>query len=283
MLIFLILSSARSYGEGEDLSLEAEIAKVGKEISRLYAKMQKTKIKDDYEGIRQTVLKHLKKANRLKEQLAKLQIEEERLRQLQELVQKEQVQTQEAVSVKAQTQEAKSLSPQEEPVQQVLTPEAVSPEQVQILETLVKTQVPTQEILPLAQKQETQEKKKGRFMLQGGLGGGVFMTGIHYLLSQNNYFDLSTGVGYAIGNAYNIKKAEVTAGLKFGNRIIGAELTYANYSEDVIQVPGLSGVYIKRGGGVGSGIFVSMPLWGLQARIGYNTTLGIVFDAGFSL
>lgn len=88
------------------------------------------------------------------------------------------------------------------------------------------------------------------FSVQGeaACGGGVVELG--YSRPVNPGFDIMAGLGYGIGNQYNIML--VDAGLVWKSNpafYAGLSIDYANYSERVADIVGLPSV-IEKGGGL---------------------------------
>ena len=132
------------------------------------------------------------------------------------------------------------------------------------------------------EKQKEIITAKNEFVLRGGLGGGAFMLGINYLYHIKGNFSLSPGIGYGMGNQLGIIKGELEGIFKYGQGFAGIDLTYANYSENVTDVPGLSGATLSKGARTGIGIVAGVPIGIFQARAGLNTALGLILDANFS-
>ena len=65
-----------------------------------------------------------------------------------------------------------------------------------------------------------------------------------------------------------------------GANYIGLELSYAGYSNDVVNVPGLSGTTTS---GIGLGIIAGTNVGPVRLGVGYNTILGLRADVGYRL
>ena len=115
--------------------------------------------------------------------------------------------------------------------------------------------------------------------VKGGLAGGAGLVAADFMMPMGPIF-LGGEVGYAIGNNFGVIDAGVKGIYSFGGPFAGLEISYAGYSKDVTQVPGLSGT-IKAG--IGVGLLGGMVFGPVQACVGYNTALGLRADAGYRL
>ncbi len=115
------------------------------------------------------------------------------------------------------------------------------------------------------------------FQLSGGYGGGAVIIGGGYSIPIAA-FDLEIGAGYGIGNKYSIVAAGVAGVMPLGNFCIGLEGGMADYSENVENIPGISG-QIDKGSKTGFGVFAGTNLGIVSARIGYNSALGVTATA----
>jgi len=115
--------------------------------------------------------------------------------------------------------------------------------------------------------------------VKGGLAGGAGLIAADFMMPVGPIY-LGAEVGYAIGNNFGIIDAGVKGIYSLGNPFIGLEISYAGYSKDVTNVPGLSGT-IKSG--VGVGIIGGTTMGPIQLGVGYNTALGARADAGYRL
>lgn len=115
--------------------------------------------------------------------------------------------------------------------------------------------------------------------VKGGLAGGAALIAADFMMPVGPMY-LGGEAGYAIGNNFGIIDAGVKGIYSFGGPFAGLEISYAGYSKDVTQVPGLSGT-IKAG--VGVGLLGGMVFGPVQACVGYNTALGLRADAGYRL
>lgn len=119
---------------------------------------------------------------------------------------------------------------------------------------------------------------RGRgFQLSAGYGGGAGIIGAGYYIPIAAV-DLEIGAGYGIGNKYSILTAGVAGVMPLGNFCVGLEGGMANYSENVENIPGISG-QIDKGSKAGVGIFAGTKLGMISARIGYNSALGLTAGA----
>ena len=115
--------------------------------------------------------------------------------------------------------------------------------------------------------------------IKGGLAGGAGLIAADFTMPVGPIY-LGAEAGYAIGNNFGILDAGIKGIYSFGKPFIGLEISYAGYSKDVKDVPGLSGT-IKSG--VGVGIIGGTIMGPIQFGIGYNTTLGVRADAGYRI
>jgi hypothetical protein len=80
--------------------------------------------------------------------------------------------------------------------------------------------------------------------------------------------------GMALGNQYSVVIIDIDGKISFGSRYLGLGFTYANYSETVADIPGISG-NIDKGGKFGVDIFGGIPLdKQLNLQAGINTAIG---------
>jgi len=115
--------------------------------------------------------------------------------------------------------------------------------------------------------------------VKGGLAGGAGLVAAEILMPMGPGF-IGAEAGYAIGNNFGILDAGIKGIYSFGNPYVGLEISYAGYSKDVTNVPGLSGT-IKSG--VGVGIIGGTTIGQIQFGLGYNTILGARADAGYRI
>lgn len=111
------------------------------------------------------------------------------------------------------------------------------------------------------------------WLLTGGFGGGAGLLKIGYTLPVRN-FNLTGDLGYALGNSFSVMVGDIQGVFGIGSNRLGVELTAANYSKSVTNVPGISG-NIDQGTKIGAGIFFGMPLRGVMLQAGYNSALGL--------
>lgn len=125
---------------------------------------------------------------------------------------------------------------------------------------------------------------KPYFLISAGLGGGALMIqgSYNHPLTQN--FFLGGGAGYAMGkdNSYNVVKAGLQGLYNFEPIFLGAEASYVKYSDNVTEVPGLSGT-ITSEDKFGFGIIVGTEFKPITIQAGYNTALGITADVGYKI
>ena len=128
-------------------------------------------------------------------------------------------------------------------------------------------------------KMEAAPVQQKMLTVKGGLAGGAGLIAAEILMPMGPGF-LGAEAGYAIGSNFGIIDAGVKAVYSMGNPYVGLEVSYAGYSKDVTNVPGLSGT-IKSG--VGVGIIGGTMLGPVRIGVGYNTVLGVRADAGYRL
>lgn len=121
--------------------------------------------------------------------------------------------------------------------------------------------------------------EKKCLVLKSGLAGGACLLAAEYLMPMGPV-KVGGEAGYAIGNSFGIIDAGVKVLYSMGAPFVGLEVSYAGYSKDVKQVPGLSGT-IKAG--AGAGLVAGMVFDPFQVQVGYNTALGVRADAGYRI
>jgi len=115
-------------------------------------------------------------------------------------------------------------------------------------------------------------------LIYGGGAGGVGFDFIRPINQDNNF---RLGIGYLQGNQYNVLCAGLAGIRAFGNRYAGLGVTYAGYSENVADIPGLSGT-VTQGGHVGLDLFTGVNLTDDKAlEVGYSSALGFTGRAVF--
>ncbi len=115
--------------------------------------------------------------------------------------------------------------------------------------------------------------------IKGGLAGGADLIGADFLMPVGPVY-LGGEAGYAIGNQFGIIDLAGKVVYSLGMPFVGLEVSYAGYSKDVTNVPGLSGT-IKSG--IGIGLIGGTSISNIQLTAGYNTILGLKADAGYRL
>lgn len=122
------------------------------------------------------------------------------------------------------------------------------------------------------------------WLAEGGYGGGALQLGGGYRFPFRN-LKLVAKLDFGMGNEYTTVTAGLRAVFPVGPDFAGAELGVVDYSETVTDIPGVSG-NIERGMQFGFGVFagrpVELPFAKLDARIAYNTALGITASAIYS-
>jgi hypothetical protein len=125
--------------------------------------------------------------------------------------------------------------------------------------------------VPVLQK-ETQDKRG--WQVFGGYGGGAGLVKAGYLFPINPGFTLVADAGFGLGNNFSIMPVDVQGVFPLGSNRLGVEITAANYSKAITNVPGVSGT-ISQGTHMGAGIFFGMPFRNFNVQVGYNTALGV--------
>lgn len=138
-----------------------------------------------------------------------------------------------------------------------------------------------QGVTPQQAKAMSQKKiaSKNVAIVKGGLAGGAALIAAEMVMPMGQY-NVGCEVGYGLGNNFGIIDLGVKATYPMGKNFVGAEISYAGYSKDVTNVPGLSGT-IKSG--IGFGVIGGMNIDKYQVEIGYNTILGIRADVGYCI
>lgn len=112
-----------------------------------------------------------------------------------------------------------------------------------------------------------------------GYGGGSGVVKLGYVLPFVRQSEVIVDLGYGIGNSFNITLIEVSGRMPLGrDNFAGLELSSANYSKSVTDVPGLSGT-IGAGSRSGFGVFAGRWLGKTQVQVGYNSALGLTVGA----
>ena len=122
------------------------------------------------------------------------------------------------------------------------------------------------------------EKTESKFWtLKGGYAaGGALLAGSISAPFKGVF--VGGEAGYVVGNSFGVIDLGINCIYPMGDRYIGIEATYANYSKTVGNIPGISGS--KNGAQTGIGIIAGMPFRDFVVGAGYNTALGIRFDIG---
>jgi hypothetical protein len=117
------------------------------------------------------------------------------------------------------------------------------------------------------------------FAAKGGLMGGAGAVELGYYLPVG---PLSCGIyaGYGVGNKYNEMVAQLEGIYKLSAVNIGLSIDYANYSEKVRNIPGLSGDTAK-GAHTGIGLSLGKDFGKFDAKLGYSTAFGLIAAAGY--
>ncbi|MBI5699926.1 hypothetical protein HZC35_06485 [Candidatus Saganbacteria bacterium] len=116
-------------------------------------------------------------------------------------------------------------------------------------------------------------------MVKGGLAGGAGLIAGEFFMPMGP-MNVGGELGYAIGSNFGIIDAGVKATYSLGMPFVGLEISYAGYSKDVTNVPGLSGT-IKSG--IGLGLVGGTNIGPVLAQVGYNTIFGLRADAGYRI
>jgi hypothetical protein len=120
-----------------------------------------------------------------------------------------------------------------------------------------------------------------RIPIEIGYGGGAALVDIGYLFPLSGRpITLKVDAGFALGNAYNIILVQGQAEYAFNPTYFGGlSIDYANYSQPVANIPGVSGT-IAKGANTGGGIFLGKNMDKYFAKIGYSTVLGLTASIG---
>lgn len=127
----------------------------------------------------------------------------------------------------------------------------------------------------------TEAKRTAGFIGKLGFGGGGLLAAAGYTRPLNANADLIVDAGLAMGNQYSVMMVDLAAKIWREERFVGLGVTYANYSETVSDIPGISG-NIEKGGKIGAEIFGGTMLDKQKSvQVGYNTALGLVASVGY--
>jgi type II secretory pathway pseudopilin PulG len=124
------------------------------------------------------------------------------------------------------------------------------------------------------------ETRKGGFLVGGGYGGGAAIIKAGYAFPVGQNYDLGLNAGFGIGNEYSIVMGGAFGKILFDNFYTGIDLGFANYSETVTNIAGISG-NIEKGGQFEAELFAGAQLGQIQLQAGYNTALGITATAAY--
>ncbi|MFA6169725.1 MAG: hypothetical protein WCW67_03440 [Candidatus Margulisiibacteriota bacterium] len=144
-----------------------------------------------------------------------------------------------------------------------ITPKAASPA-TQMLQTTAVNQAPA--VSPANPR---------LLGLKAGLAGGAGLIAASYAIPMGPIY-LGAEGGYAIGSGYGVIDAGIMGFYPLGQAYVGLEVTYANYSKKVKDIPGLTGTI--EGAKTGAGIIAGTALGPMKLGIGYNTALGARAD-----
>jgi len=121
-------------------------------------------------------------------------------------------------------------------------------------------------------------RKRG-FCAGVGYGGGSGVVKLGYVIPSMRNSEVIIDLGYGLGNSFNITLFEVSGRMPLGrDNFAGLELSMANYSQSVTDVPGISGT-IGAGSRTGFGVFAGRWLGKTQVQVGYNSALGLTVGA----
>ena len=113
---------------------------------------------------------------------------------------------------------------------------------------------------------------RGGFYIEGGYGGGAGLVGLGLTRHFSEGFALALDANYGFGSGYSVILGRVGGELYLGKLFMGLAGAYANYSDKVGDIPGLSGNFDK-GGHTGAELYLGYAFGFLRARLGYNTAL----------
>ncbi|MBI5399195.1 hypothetical protein HZB07_01065 [Candidatus Saganbacteria bacterium] len=133
--------------------------------------------------------------------------------------------------------------------------------------------------VPLAVKSKLAPVK--RLVLEAGFAGGAGLLDLGYLFPLSGKpFDLKVNGGIGFGNGYNLWLLQGQLRHAFNSESFGGiSLDWANYSETVRNLIGLSG-NVAKGGNFGVGIFTGRIFDKYNVKIGYSSVLGVNVSVG---
>jgi len=111
------------------------------------------------------------------------------------------------------------------------------------------------------------------FLVEGGFGCGGGLVRGGYLMPIRPNMDLIIDAGMGIGNGFSVIVADLGGRMLIGRGFAGLEVTMANYSQTVSGVPGVSGNL--GGSNTGIGFYGGTNLGMIEAKVGYNTAVGL--------
>ena len=126
----------------------------------------------------------------------------------------------------------------------------------------------------VSKAQVSNEGDKSGWQAFGGFGGGAALVKAGYVFPMRSNFSLIADVGFGLGNNFSLVAGDIQGVFPWGSNRLGLEITAANYSKSVTNVPGISG-NIDQGTKFGAGVFVGIPFRGLLLQAGYNSALGL--------
>ena len=159
--------------------------------------------------------------------------------------------------------------------QAAIKKKVVVKKKIVVQKTVVKQKVTTKVIVrpaPVVAPAPVPTTPRGGFYIEGGYGGGAGLVGIGLTRHFSEGFALALDANYGFGSGYSVILGRVGGELYLGKLFMGLAGAYANYSDKVGDIPGLSGNFDK-GGHTGAELYLGYAFGFLRARLGYNTAL----------
>lgn len=117
---------------------------------------------------------------------------------------------------------------------------------------------------------------------KGGLAGGAFRIAAVMDKPVRDNVDVLGELGYGFGSGYSLLTVGVSGKTYVRNNLyLGAGVNYSSYTEPVkLSIGG----DITDKSGVGFGVFAGMNVReGIYAQVGYDTRLGGIAEAGYTI
>ncbi|MFH1389507.1 MAG: hypothetical protein ABIH56_02075 [Candidatus Margulisiibacteriota bacterium] len=150
-------------------------------------------------------------------------------------------------------------------------------------ETLSTTEAKILEVPPPTGFNATQTPepvKKKIILPQVGLVASTLYLGGEYLLLPSSDFDLMVNIGFGFGSGYSLTTVGLGTLFNTGaDTFIETSLVMANYSQKVINIPGLQGA--AEGSMIGVGLYGGETIGNWRIKVGYSTVTGICLTAAY--